>query len=164
MTWPTKRQWQRQIQWQWQRQLQIYLEKTLERATQETCDLSDIWSEWWGDMTWPTERQWQRQRDCWGREEGEPLPTMSLLPPPCPVFYHLPQRYLLCTGITYLLHAHSDFKYVLTGNGRWEFIFQWLSCKAESFVCSVLRFTTGDTFCKWNHFLLAKLCVTPSEE
>ena len=41
-----------------------------ERATQETCDHWDIWSEWWGDMTWPTkkqlqrQRQWQRQRHC----------------------------------------------------------------------------------------------------
>ena len=25
-----------------------------QRATLETCDLWDIWSEWWGDMTWPT--------------------------------------------------------------------------------------------------------------
>ena len=25
----------------------------LQRATLETCDLWDIWSEWWGDMTWP---------------------------------------------------------------------------------------------------------------
>ena len=25
----------------------------LQRATLETCDLRDIWSEWWGDMTWP---------------------------------------------------------------------------------------------------------------
>ena len=33
----------------------------LQRATLETCDLWDIWSEWWGDMTWPTKRQWQRQ-------------------------------------------------------------------------------------------------------
>ena len=23
------------------------------RVTLETCDLWDIWSEWWGDMTWP---------------------------------------------------------------------------------------------------------------
>ena len=33
----------------------------LQRAILETCDLWDIWSEWWGDMTWPTKRQWQRQ-------------------------------------------------------------------------------------------------------
>ena len=25
----------------------------LQRAILETCDLRDIWSEWWGDMTWP---------------------------------------------------------------------------------------------------------------
>ena len=25
----------------------------IQRATQETCNLWDIWSEWWGDMTWP---------------------------------------------------------------------------------------------------------------
>ena len=25
----------------------------LQRAILETCDLWDIWSEWWGDMTWP---------------------------------------------------------------------------------------------------------------
>ena len=24
----------------------------IQRATLETCDLWDIWSEWWGDMTW----------------------------------------------------------------------------------------------------------------
>ena len=34
----------------------------LQRATSETCDLWDIWSEWWEDMTWPTKRQWQRHR------------------------------------------------------------------------------------------------------
>ena len=33
-----------------------------QRAILETCDLCDIWSEWWGDMTWPKKRQWQRQR------------------------------------------------------------------------------------------------------
>ena len=27
------------------------------RAILETCDLWDIWSEWWGDMTWPKELQ-----------------------------------------------------------------------------------------------------------
>ena len=32
-----------------------------QRATPETCDLWDIWSEWWGDRTWPKKRQWQRQ-------------------------------------------------------------------------------------------------------
>ena len=32
-----------------------------QRAILETCDLWDIWSEWWGYMTWPTKRQWQRQ-------------------------------------------------------------------------------------------------------
>ena len=26
------------------------------RATLETCDLWDFWSEWWGDMTWPTKK------------------------------------------------------------------------------------------------------------
>ena len=25
----------------------------IQRATQETCDLWDIWLEWWGDMNWP---------------------------------------------------------------------------------------------------------------
>ena len=25
----------------------------LQRAIPETCDLWDIWSEWWGDITWP---------------------------------------------------------------------------------------------------------------
>ena len=34
----------------------------LQGAILETCDLWDIWSEWWGDMTWPTKRQRQRQR------------------------------------------------------------------------------------------------------
>ena len=27
--------------------------KLHQRAVLETCDLWDIWSEWWGDMTWP---------------------------------------------------------------------------------------------------------------
>ena len=27
--------------------------KLLQRAILETCDLWDIWSEWWGDMNWP---------------------------------------------------------------------------------------------------------------
>ena len=35
--------------------------KHLQRATLETCELWDIWPEWWGDMTWPTKRQWRRQ-------------------------------------------------------------------------------------------------------
>ena len=26
------------------------------RAISETCDLWDIWSEWWEDMTWPTKK------------------------------------------------------------------------------------------------------------
>ena len=34
----------------------------LQRAILETCDLWDIWSEWWGDTTWPTKILWQRQR------------------------------------------------------------------------------------------------------
>ena len=34
----------------------------LQRAILETCDLWDIWLEWWGDMTWPKKRQWQTQR------------------------------------------------------------------------------------------------------
>ena len=33
----------------------------IQRATHETCDLWDLWSEWWGYMTWPKKRQWQRQ-------------------------------------------------------------------------------------------------------
>ena len=33
----------------------------LQRAILETCDLWDIWSEWWGDKTWPKKRQGQRQ-------------------------------------------------------------------------------------------------------
>ena len=32
-----------------------------ERATQETCDLWDIWSEWWGDMCW----QFWQFLHCW---------------------------------------------------------------------------------------------------
>ena len=35
--------------------------KHLSRAIFETCDLWDIWSEWWENMTWPTKRQRQRQ-------------------------------------------------------------------------------------------------------
>ena len=37
----------------------------LQRAILETCDLWDIWSDWWGDMNWPKKRQWQRQ---WQRQ------------------------------------------------------------------------------------------------
>ena len=33
----------------------------LQRATIETFDLCDIWSELWGDMTWSTKIQWYRQ-------------------------------------------------------------------------------------------------------
>ena len=33
----------------------------IQRATQEICDLWNIWLEWWGDMNWPKKRQWQRQ-------------------------------------------------------------------------------------------------------
>ena len=33
----------------------------LQRAILETCNLWDIWSEWWGNMTWPTKRQQRRQ-------------------------------------------------------------------------------------------------------
>ena len=33
----------------------------IQRATQETCDLWDIWLERWGAMKWPKKRQWQRQ-------------------------------------------------------------------------------------------------------
>ena len=41
----------------------------IQRATQETFDLWDIWSQWWEDMTWPTkiQRQIQRQRQ-WQRQ------------------------------------------------------------------------------------------------
>ena len=43
----------------WQRQRQRHLENIFKEWL-ETCDLWDIWSEWWGDMTWPTKRQRQR--------------------------------------------------------------------------------------------------------
>ena len=33
----------------------------IQRATQETCDLWDIWSEWWGDMCW----QFWQFLHCW---------------------------------------------------------------------------------------------------
>ena len=33
-----------------------------QRATQDTCDLGDLWSEWWGNMTCLTKIQLQRQR------------------------------------------------------------------------------------------------------
>ena len=36
--------------------------KHIQRATLETCDLQDIWSEWREDMTWPTKRQRHIQR------------------------------------------------------------------------------------------------------
>ena len=28
----------------------------IQRATQETCDLWDLWLEWWGDMNWPKKK------------------------------------------------------------------------------------------------------------
>ena len=43
----------------------------IQRATLDTCDLWDIWSEWLGDMTWPKkrQRQWQIQRQRqWQRQ------------------------------------------------------------------------------------------------
>ena len=43
-----------------------------QRVIQETCDLWDIWSEWWGDMTWPKKtltfrehQQREQQKDLW---------------------------------------------------------------------------------------------------
>jgi len=46
-----------------------------QRAILETCDLWDIWSEWWEDLTWPKkwlrQRQWQWQRQIqrqWQRQ------------------------------------------------------------------------------------------------
>ena len=35
----------------------------IQRATLETCDLWDIWSEWWGNMTSPT--FWQFSKKFW---------------------------------------------------------------------------------------------------
>ena len=32
------------------------LRKHLQRAILETCNLWDIWSDWWGNMTWPTKK------------------------------------------------------------------------------------------------------------
>ena len=71
MNWPKKRQWQRKRQRQWQRQwhrqrqwqwqTQNTFREHLQSAILETCDIWDIWSEWWGDMTWLTKRQCQRQ-------------------------------------------------------------------------------------------------------
>ena len=41
----------------------------LQRAILDTCDLWDIWSEWWGYMTWPKKRQRQVQRQTqWQRQ------------------------------------------------------------------------------------------------
>ena len=37
------------------------IREPFQRVIQETCDLWDIWSQWWGDMSWPTTIQWQRQ-------------------------------------------------------------------------------------------------------
>ena len=33
--------------------LSTYLREHPQGAILETCDLYDIWSEWWGDLTWP---------------------------------------------------------------------------------------------------------------
>ena len=41
--------------------------KNFQKAIQETCDLWNIWSEWWEDLTWPKKLQWQRQRQ-WQRQ------------------------------------------------------------------------------------------------
>ena len=36
--------------------LSTYLREHPQGAILETCDLYDIWSEWWGDLTWPKKR------------------------------------------------------------------------------------------------------------
>ena len=38
------------------------IKKHFQRAIQETCDLWDIWSEWWGHMTWPTQTRWTKTK------------------------------------------------------------------------------------------------------
>jgi len=51
----------------------------LQRATLETCDLWDIWSEWWGDMTWPTKIQWQIQIQRQRHSQSQRLVTFETL-------------------------------------------------------------------------------------
>ena len=44
----------------------------IQKVTQLTCDLWEIWSDWWGDITWPKQQQWQRQRQRqWQRQIHE---------------------------------------------------------------------------------------------
>ena len=55
MTWLKGRQWQRQENTKTMTKTNTFREH-LQRASPVTCDLSDIWSEWWGDMNWPTKK------------------------------------------------------------------------------------------------------------
>ena len=57
------------------------LREHLQRATLETCDLWDIWSEWWGDMTWPVQiqRQIQRQLQRQWHRQSQRLVTFETL-------------------------------------------------------------------------------------
>ena len=66
-----KRQWQRQIRGKKQRVLHIQRQwqkkntfrEHRQRAILKTCDLCDIWSEWWGDMTWPKTKDKAKDQD-----------------------------------------------------------------------------------------------------
>ena len=62
-----------------------------ERAILETCHLSDIWSEWWGDMTWPknlpiylpSKVSWPpspSEEEHAGQEVGFPGPSLGVAP------------------------------------------------------------------------------------
>ena len=37
----------------------------IQRATLETCELWDIWSEWWEDMTWPKKMTKTKTKTFW---------------------------------------------------------------------------------------------------
>ena len=82
VTWPTKRQLQRQRQWQ------IHLENT------SKCGLWDLWSlrhfpfEWWENIIWPTKRQRQRQRQ-WQIHSAQRTPSK------CNLWDLWPLRHLL---------------------------------------------------------------------
>ena len=50
----------------------------------ETCDLSDNWSEWSGDLTWPTKRQRYKAQEFWKISCTE-ISTWAETLPTCPI-------------------------------------------------------------------------------
>ena len=63
-TWPDQKKTMTKRKTKTMRKTNTFREH-LQRAIPETCDLWDIWSEWWGDIDHTKKRQWQRQ---WQRQ------------------------------------------------------------------------------------------------